>query len=69
VTDQPGIGNNPTGGITTTPLDQQVTNLLAANPGLGANDLVIVWGGANDVFAQSGAVGAGIVPVPCGGAC
>jgi outer membrane lipase/esterase len=61
VSQQPGIGNNAAIGITTTPLRTQVDRLLAANPALGANDLVILWGGANDVFAQSGAVGGGLI--------
>ncbi|MFN4057979.1 MAG: autotransporter domain-containing protein [Roseinatronobacter sp.] len=61
VSQQPGIGNNPVLGITTIPLTTQVDRLLAANPRLNANDLVILWGGANDVFAQSGAVGGGFI--------
>jgi outer membrane lipase/esterase len=61
VSQQPGIGNNPLFGITTLPLSTQVDRLLAANPRLNANDLVILWGGANDVFAQSGAVGATLI--------
>lgn len=59
---QPGIGNNPAFGITTLPLTTQVDRLLANNPTFNANDLIILWGGANDVFAQSGAVGGGLPP-------
>ncbi len=58
VSNPAGIGNNPSGGITTLPLTTQVDRLLADKPVLDANDLVILWGGANDVFAQAGAVGA-----------
>ncbi|MEM7057018.1 MAG: autotransporter domain-containing protein [Pseudomonadota bacterium] len=65
--DQPGIAFNPAGGITTVPLREQIDRLLAGNPGFNSNDLVIVWGGANDVFAQSGAVGAmAITPAVAG---
>lgn len=67
VVDQPGIANNPAAGITTIPLREQVDRLLASGPGFNRNDLVIVWGGANDVFAQSGAVGAmAITPATAG---
>lgn len=59
---QPGIGNNPANGITTLPLSTQVDRMLAATPTLNSNDLVILWGGANDVFFQSGAVGLGLPP-------
>lgn len=62
VSQQPGIGFNPATGITTTPVTTQVDRLLAANPVLNANDLIILWAGANDVFAQSGAVGLGLPP-------
>lgn len=57
VTDPAGIGNNAATGITTLPLTTQVDRLLADKPVLDANDLVILWGGANDVFAQANAVG------------
>lgn len=60
VTNPAGIGNNPAGGITTLPLVTQVDRLLADTPSFGANDLIILWGGANDVFAQAGAVGASL---------
>jgi outer membrane lipase/esterase len=56
VTNPAGIGNNLSGGITTLPLVTQVDRLLADTPSFGANDLIILWGGANDVFAQAGAV-------------
>lgn len=58
ITDPTGIGKNDRFGITTVPLATQVDRMLADRPSLGANDLIILWGGANDVFAQAGAVGA-----------
>ena len=61
VSDPNGIGFNPAGGITTLPLSTQVDRMLADRPQLGENDLVILWGGANDVFAQAGAVGAALI--------
>lgn len=61
VSQQPGIGSNPAIGITTLPLSVQVDRLLVDTPSFNANDLIILWGGANDVFAQSGAVGAGLI--------
>ena len=61
VTDPNGIGFDPTLGITTRSLAVQVDRMLADRPELGENDLVILWGGANDVFAQAAAVGAGVV--------
>jgi outer membrane lipase/esterase len=57
VSDQPGIANDPNFGITTIPLTEQVDRLLADSPSFDANDLIILWGGANDVFAQATAVG------------
>lgn len=56
-----GIGFNQAGGITTVPLGTQVDRLLAANPTSGANDLVVMWGSANDAFAHAGAVGAALI--------
>jgi len=53
-----GIGYAPANGITTTPLTTQVDRLLAAKPQLGANDLVVLWIGANDAFTQFGLVSA-----------
>jgi outer membrane lipase/esterase len=61
VSDPAGIGNNPAGGITTLSLSTQVDRMLADRPSFNANDLIILWGGANDVFAQAGAVGAGLI--------
>ncbi|MCK0148938.1 autotransporter domain-containing protein [Marivita sp. S6314] len=63
VTDPTGIGFNLSQGITTRSLAEQVDRLLADRPKLGENDLVILWGGANDVFSQAGAVGAGAISV------
>ena len=61
ITDPAGIGKNDIGGITTVPLVTQVDRLLADRPSLGTNDLIILWGGANDVFSQAGAVGAALI--------
>ncbi|SHH80740.1 autotransporter domain-containing protein [Marivita hallyeonensis] len=61
VTNPSGIGFNTSQGITTRSLAEQVDRMLADRPKLGENDLVILWGGANDVFAQAGAVGVGAI--------
>ncbi len=61
VTDPLGIGFNQSLGITTRSLTEQVDRMLADRPSFGENDLVILWGGANDVFAQAGAVGGGVL--------
>ncbi|WP_157937652.1 autotransporter domain-containing protein [Oceaniglobus roseus] len=58
VSDPNGVGQTVPGGITTLPIVAQVDRMLADTPSFGANDLVILWGGANDVFTQAGAVGA-----------
>jgi outer membrane lipase/esterase len=68
VTDPVGSGNNPAFGVTTTPMVTQIDRLLAAKPVLDKNDLVILWGGANDIFAQGGAVGAGLITPQTAGA-
>jgi outer membrane lipase/esterase len=36
---------------------QQVTNLLAQSPSLSSKDLIVLWGGANDVFSAINSVG------------
>ena len=46
-------------GITQTPVTTQVERLLANGRTFDANDLVILWAGANDVLANSALVGAG----------
>jgi outer membrane lipase/esterase len=61
ITSPAGIGNSIPGGITTLPLTTQVDRLLVDRPTLGATDLVVLWGGANDVFAQAGAVGGAFI--------
>jgi outer membrane lipase/esterase len=61
VTDPQGIGFDTSLGITTRSLAEQVDRMLVDRPTLGENDLVILWGGANDVFAQAGAVGGGLI--------
>lgn len=52
VSDPNGIGNNPSAGITTTPVTTQVDRLLALKPQLTNRDLIYVWAGANDGFSQ-----------------
>ncbi|MES9903549.1 MAG: autotransporter domain-containing protein [Sedimenticola sp.] len=59
VTDPTGIGHSPVTGITTLSVDAQVSNFLASGASLGSDDLIIIWAGANDVFAQTAAVGGG----------
>lgn len=61
VTDPQGIGFDTSLGITTRSLAEQVDRMLADRPEFGDNDLVILWGGANDVFTQAGAVGGGLI--------
>lgn len=56
VTDPVGIGN--AGGALTVPVRTQIANHLAAFGRFTANDLVLVWGGANDVLVQFGAFAA-----------
>ena len=54
VTDVNGIGHS--GGALTVPMVTQVANHLAAFGGsFKDSDLVVVWGGNNDIFAQFGA--------------
>ena len=61
VSQQPGIGFNPGGGITTLPATEQVDRLLADVGGrFGKNDFVAIWAGANDGFAQYAAFGGGL---------
>ena len=61
VTDPNGIGFNVSQGITTRSLTEQVDRMLADQGSFGDNDLMILWGGANDVFAQAGLVGAAAI--------
>ena len=56
VTSPDGIGRAT--GALTVPLVTQVDNHLAAFGSFKASDLVIVWGGNNDVFVQFGIFGA-----------
>ena len=59
VTNPAGIGRNPDGsGALTVPLKQQIANHLARFGKFTENDLVVVWGGNNDVFTQFGAISA-----------
>ena len=59
VTDLPGVPASPPTG-NATPIAAQISQLLARGP-LDANALYSVWGGANDVFFQLGAVAGGAV--------
>src|SRR3954447_2101686 len=59
VTGLPGVPNSPPTG-TATPIATQVTQLLASGP-LDSNALYAIWGGANDIFFQLGAAGAGVI--------
>ena len=61
VTDVNGIGHTTAAGglaALTVPMVTQVANHLAAFGSFKASDLVLVWGGNNDVFAQFGAFSA-----------
>lgn len=59
VTNPDGIGHNGGAGALTVPMVKQIDNHLAAFGGkFSATDLIIVWGGNNDVFMQFGAFGA-----------
>jgi outer membrane lipase/esterase len=52
VTDPNGIGK--TGGALTVPVKTQIANHLARFTSFKASDLIMVWGGNNDAFAQFG---------------
>ncbi|MBI3153851.1 MAG: SGNH/GDSL hydrolase family protein [Burkholderiales bacterium] len=56
VTDPDGIGK--AGGALTVPVKTQIANHLATFGGLGADDLVLVWAGANDALVQFGSFAA-----------
>lgn len=58
VSNPQGTGNNPAIGITTIPVTEQVNRLLADSPRFNRNDLIALWAGANDGFAQATALGA-----------
>ena len=59
VTGLPGVPAAPPTG-TATPIAAQVSQLLASGP-LDGNALYAVWGGANDIFFQLGALQAGLI--------
>lgn len=59
VTGLPGVPNSPPTGAAT-PIATQVAQLVGAGP-LDSGALYSVWGGANDIFFQLGAVGAGAI--------
>lgn len=46
------------------PISTQVTNYLTTSPTANPHGLYTVWGGANDVFFNSGLVGGGAIDVP-----
>ena len=56
VTDANGIGK--TTGALTVPMSTQIANHLARFTSFKATDLIVVFGGNNDVFIQAGALGA-----------
>ena len=56
VTDPNGIGK--AGGALTVPMVTQVANHLARFGSFKASDLIVVFGGNNDVFVQAGVLGA-----------
>ena len=58
VTDPNGIGRNNGAGALTVPMVKQIANHLAAFGSFKSTDLILVWGGNNDVFAQFGAFAA-----------
>jgi outer membrane lipase/esterase len=59
VTGLPGVPNSPPTG-TATPIAAQVAH-AAGQGALDPNALYLVWGGANDIFFQAGAAGAGAI--------
>jgi len=59
VTSLPGVPNQPPTG-TATPIATQVSQLVGRGP-LDSGALYSVWGGANDVFFQLGALSAGAI--------
>jgi len=56
VTDPNGIGKS--GGALTVPVKTQIANHLARFSTFKTSDLILVWGGNNDAFAQFGAFSA-----------
>ena len=56
VTDPNGIGHST--GALTVPMVKQIANHLAAFGSFKSTDLILVWGGNNDVFTQFGAFAA-----------
>ncbi len=59
VTGLPGVPDSPPTG-TATPIATQVAQLVSGAP-LDSGALYAVWGGANDIFFQLGALGAGAI--------
>lgn len=59
VAGQPGIAQNIPFGVPTTPVTEQVDNLLADSPSFYERDLIALWAGSNDVFFEFG----GTLPV------
>ena len=56
-----GVANDPSIGITTIPVTEQIDRLLADSPSFTRNDLVALWAGSNDGFVQFGTVAAGLI--------
>ncbi len=61
VEDPQGIGQSASP-LAAQPITTQVRTYFSAHPRGESDALYIVWGGANDVFAQSAAAGAGVPP-------
>ena len=58
---------NPAGGLTNLSLQGQTELLLADRPRLNRQDLVLVWGGSNDVVIQAMALAAALTAQPTDG--
>lgn len=56
-----GATYNPTNGITTTPILTQIDRMLASTSSFADNDLVMLWGGANDLLTQATLVSGGTI--------
>ncbi len=59
VEDTHGIGQTPSP-LSAQPITTQIQTYLSAHPRAPGNALYIVWGGANDVFAQAAAAAGGL---------
>jgi len=61
VADPQGVGQTPSP-LAAQPITTQIQTYFSTHPRGEPDALYIVWGGANDVFAQSVAAGAGVPP-------